>query len=289
MHLFKKIGDPVLVPPDGYDYLGWLTVSGQNLIDAQDNLRDILDGINYRVVKFDPASSLGKTTRKYNHSFALLSKETILAAKFTTNRNISTQNIRKLHVGIACNIFDGEDGSVEADLCSVGNNIQKTLNGRGYKTTFFDFNNVPKVFNELRNSDVDIIFNVAERVNKSSLLDESHAAAMLDMLQIPYTGSNTFTLALCIDKIRVKKLLTYHEIPTPQWDYAYTMDDDVDDEMNYPLIVKPGNTDNSIGITNDSVVTNKRELKSALSTLLLNLENLLWLKNILKEMNMMYQ
>ena len=270
LHLFKKIGDPILVPPDGYDYLGWLTVSGKNLIDAQDNLKDILDGINYRVVKFDPASSLGKTERKHNHAYASLNKETILAAKFTSIKKVSTQSIRKLHVGIACNVFNGEDGSVEQDLSSVGSNIQNTLINRGYRTTFFDFNNLPKVFNDLRNSDVDIIFNVSERINNSSLL-EPHAASILDTLQIPYTGSNPFTLALCIDKIRVKKLLAYHEIPTPKWDYAYSMDDEIDDEMHYPLIVKPGNTDNSIGITNDSVVTNKRELKKQLEYIVLKL------------------
>jgi len=270
MHLFKKIGDPILVPPDGYDYLGWLTVSGQNLIDAQDNLKDILDGINYRVVKFDPASSLGKTERKHNHSYASLNKETILAAKFTTIKKVSTQSIRNLHVGIACNIFSGDEGSVEQDLSSVGTNIQNTLINRGYRTTFFDFNNLPKVFNDLRNSDVDIVFNVAERINNSSLL-EPHAASILDTLQIPYTGSNPFTLALCIDKIRVKKLLAYHEIPTPKWDYAYSMEDEIDEEMQYPLIIKPGNTDNSIGITNDSVVTNKRELKKRLEHIVLKL------------------
>ena len=114
------------------------------------------------------------------------------------------------------------------------------------------------------------MFNVSERINNSSLL-EPHTASILDTLQIPYTGSNPFTLALCIDKIRVKKLLAYHEIPTPKWDYAYSMDDEIDDEMHYPLIVKPGNTDNSIGITNDSVVTNKRELKKQLEYIVLKL------------------
>ena len=89
-------------------------------------------------------------------------------------------------------------------------------------------------------------------------------AAVLDTLQIPYTGSNPFTLGLCIDKIRVKKLLSYHKIPTPEWDYVYSLDDDVREDLKYPLIVKPANTDNSIGITNDSVVTNKEELRRQL-------------------------
>ncbi len=271
MHIYKKIGEPVLIQPDGVDYLGWLTVSGESAVDAQDNLRMALDYIDFKVVKFDPASSIGKTSRKHNHSYASFQKETIMrAAKFETIRRMSTQNLRKLHIGIACNIYDEEDGSVERDLMSVGKNIEKTLCERGYKVSFFDFNNLPKVFNDLRGSDVDMVFNVCERINNSSLL-EPHAASILDTLQIPYTGSNPFTLALCIDKIRVKKLLAYHDIPTPQWDYAYSMDDEIDDELKYPLIVKPGNTDNSIGITNDSVVTNKRQLIKQLEKIIIKL------------------
>ena len=65
------------------------------------------------------------------------------------------------------------------------------------------------------------------------------------------------------------------------------MDDEIDDEMHYPLIVKPGNTDNSIGITNDSVVTNKRELKKQLEYIVLRIGDRHWLRSILKEMNMM--
>jgi len=271
LHIYKKIGDPVLIQPDGSDYLGWLTVSGENSIDAQDNLKDALNYIDYKVVKFDPASSIGKTSRKHRRSFASLQQDTIIRAmKIENIRRVSIKDLRKLHIGIACNIFNGEKGDVEVDLMSVGKNIEKTLVERNYKVSFFDFNNLPKVFNELRTSDVDMVFNVCERINNSSLL-EPHAASILDTLQIPYTGSNPFTLSLCIDKIRVKKLLAYHDIPTPRWDYAYTMDDDIDEDLKYPLIIKPGNTDNSIGITNESVVVNKRELKKQLEKIILKL------------------
>ena len=275
IHIFKKIGDPILIPPMGYEYLGWLTVSGENLIDAQDNLRDILDEIDFKVVKFDPASSIGKTSRKHGATFASLNNKTesiLRAAKLEKFKMMSTKNLRNLHVGIACNIFSDADGSaVEQDLMSVGKNIQSTLEGLGYKkVTFFDFNNLPKAFNALHKSDVDIVFNVAERINDSSLL-EPHAASILDVLQIPYTGSSPFTLSLCIDKIRVKKLLNYHNIPTPLWDYAYSMDDDLRSDFKYPLIVKPANTDNSIGITNDSVVTTEKQLKKQLEKIIVEI------------------
>ncbi len=272
LEIYKKIGEPVLVQPDGFEYVGWLTVSGRNAVDAQDNLNDALRYIKYKVVKFDPASSIGKTSRKHRYTFASLNRDTLIrAAKIERIRRVSSRNVRKLHVGIACNIYEGNhENSVEQDLMSVGKNIEETLLKRDYKVTFFDFNKLPKTFSELSQSDIDIVFNVCERINDSSLL-EPHSAAVLDSLQIPYTGSNPLTLAICIDKIRVKKLLSYHDIPTPNWDYVYTMDDEIDEDLRYPLIIKPGNTDNSIGITNESVVTNKKELERQLEKVVVSM------------------
>ncbi|MFA5022366.1 MAG: ATP-grasp domain-containing protein [Patescibacteria group bacterium] len=268
MHFFKKIGDPILVPPEGYDYMGWLTVSGYSLPDAQDNLKDALKYIRYEVAKFAPESSIGKTSRKNSFSHAALTTNLLIqAAKFEKIRKVTKEEQRNLHIGIACNIYEEGDNLVEEELMSVGKHIEQTLRDRGYKVTFFNFNNIEKVYQELKNSDVDIVFNVCERINDSSLL-EPHAASLLDILQIPYTGSNPSTLSLCIDKIRVKKLLTYHNIPTPKWDYAYTLDDDINEELQYPLIIKPANTDNSIGINNDSVVTNKEQLQKQLKKII---------------------
>jgi D-alanine-D-alanine ligase len=264
----KKIGDSVMSPPDGYEYLGWILVSGHNPLDAQDNLRLATDLISYEVAKFHPASSIGKTARKTPFSISAVNREILKrGSKIEKIRRMAISNQRNLHIGIACNLYDesanDQETTIENDLTVIGKEIEEALKTRGYKITFFDFNDLPKVFNELKNSDVDLVFNVCERINNSSLL-EPHAASIFDVLQIPYTGSNPFTLGLCIDKIRVKKLLNYHKIPTPEWDYIYSLDDDVRDDLRYPLIVKPANTDNSIGITNDSVVKNASELRRQL-------------------------
>jgi len=268
----KKIGDSVLSPPDGYEYLGWVLVSGSNPLDAQDNLKEAEKAIYYEVAKFHPASSIGKTTRRSPFSASAINVDILKRrSKIEKIRRMAISNQRNLHIGIACNLYEenGEDQEtvVEKDLTVIGVDIEKTLRERGYKISFFDFNDLPKAFNDLKNSDVDLVFNVCERINNSSLL-EPHVASILDTLQIPYTGSNPFTLGLCIDKIRVKKLLSYHKIPTPEWDYVYSMDDDIRDDLKYPLIVKPANTDNSIGITNDSVVSNKEELNRQLEKIL---------------------
>src|SRR5207253_1312220 len=77
-----------------------------------------------------------------------------------------------------------------------------------HRVTFLDKNETPLPFDKIAQADADIVFNVCERINNSSLL-EPHAAAILDCLGIPYTGSNPLTLALCIDKIKVKKILEH--------------------------------------------------------------------------------
>lgn len=262
--LHKKVGDSILVPPDGYENVGWVIVKGQSYLEVESAISEIFETTIIEVVPFKSYSSVGRTLRKDRFSPALLTgKEIIRSAKIVSIKDPSKENLSKLHIGIACNIYAGGKNEVEADLMSVGNNIEKTLKERGYRVTFYDFNDLPKAFDELHKSDVDLVFNVCERINNSSLL-EPHAASILDTLQIPYTGSNPFTLALCIDKIRVKKLLAFHSIPTPKWDYAYTLEDEIDEDLKYPLIIKPGNTDNSIGITNDSVVTNKEGLERQL-------------------------
>lgn len=271
---FKELGDPVLVPPEGFDYLGWVMVSGDNIMDAKENLEKAVAMIKCRISPFHPTSSLGKTLRKNRFSFSSVRKDIVLrGAKIEKLRRTTILNQRKLHIGIVNNIYSSElDGSeVEHELTSVGNNIEKTLIARGYRVTVFDFNNLDRAFNDLKNSDIDLAINICERINNSSLL-EPHAAAILDALQIPYTGSSPFTLGLCIDKIKVKKLLTYHNIPTPKWDYVYSLDDRIDSSLRYPLIVKPANTDNSIGITNESVVRNEDELKKQLKKTIVDIE-----------------
>lgn len=262
VEILKNVGDTILVPPFGYEYMGWVSAIGDNPVHATDNLNKLLKMINYSIVKFDEGSSVGRTTRKQRDRDAILAGRKITGSeKIKKIRSIELKDQRKLYIGIACNNYssDKNANTVEQDLSKIGDNIQNTLKSLGYKTTYFDFNNPQRAISDLSKSKVDLVFNVCERINDTSLL-EPHAASIFDILQIPYTGSSPFTLGLCIDKIKVKKLLNYHNLPTPAWDYVYDVDDEIDSSLKYPLIVKPANTDNSIGITHNSVVTNKKDL-----------------------------
>ncbi len=270
MYIVREVGDAILRPPEGYESLGWLTVSGNNLLDAKDNLEEALSLINYRVVEFDEESALGKTARKNTLSTAIIKKNLLLQAeKIERVRRVATKSQRQLKIGIAGNKVHG-GSKLASGATPLTSLIREVLEARGYETAVFDFNNLAKAFTELRTSRVDFIFNVTDGLDNDSHL-QPQAAALLEALQIPFTGTSSTNLSLCRDKIRLKKLFSYHELPTPAWDYAYRDSDSIDDKLRYPLLVKPGNTDNSVGISNASVVTDKKMLRKQMAFITKNL------------------
>ncbi len=271
INVHKEAGDAVLVPPEGFETMGWVVGRGDTYAEAEENLEDAMRQVSVSIARFDSTSSLGKTRRKNRFGAAQVSRRRILqSARIERVRGVDLGK-KRLHVGILCNVYDAEDGAeegaVHSDLTSVGRSIQKAVESKGHRVTFFDMNETPLPFDKIANANVDLIFNVCERINNSSLL-EPHAAAILDCLGIPYTGSNPLTLALCIDKVKVKEILEQHGLPTPKFDYVFQKDEPIREDLRYPLMVKLANTDNSIGISNQSVVTSLKDLKNQVNHLL---------------------
>jgi D-alanine-D-alanine ligase len=272
LEFFKGVGDAVLAPPLGYEYLGWTYAVADTLGEAEERVERIISEVDFEIAKFSRGSALGRTIRKSGMSAARLTRRAVIgAARIEHIRTLPLEKQRNLHVGIASNGFAGSDNPIEAELTSDAEAIAATLAERGYRTTFLDFNHPFEAARQIHDDRIDIVFNLCERINHSSLL-EPHAASLLDILQVPYSGSNPFTLSLCLDKIRVKKLFAFHRIPTPRWDYLYEADDSFDESFPLPAIVKPANSDSSIGITNDSVVDNRVALRERIRYVLEDLK-----------------
>jgi D-alanine-D-alanine ligase len=106
----------------------------------------------------------------------------------------------------------------------------------------------------------DIVFNIAEGMN--GLSREAQIPAMLDMLNIPYTGSDPLTLATCLDKSRAKEILTYHKIRTAKFLTEPGKSDLKNFTLKFPVIVKPVGEGSSKGIFNNSFITNIRDLET---------------------------
>jgi len=258
----KNVGDAIFAPPEGFDNAGWIVVKGRSYQEAESLINRFMKKIEINITRFHKDSYLGKTTRKSSLSSASLVRSKILqASKIEKIRSVDLDALRKLHIGILTNsMVPMETGFRENH---VGENIHKVLSELGYQVSLYDMSEAPLPIDKIKNANLDFVFNLCENVHNSALL-ESHAPALLDMLQIPYTGSNPSTLSMALDKIKVKKILAYHSIPTPEWDYIYEMGEEIRDDLEFPLIVKPSNADDSFGISNNSVVTNHRELKKQL-------------------------
>ncbi|MBI3579918.1 MAG: ATP-grasp domain-containing protein [Ignavibacteriales bacterium] len=104
----------------------------------------------------------------------------------------------------------------------------------------------------------DIVFNIAEGLRGPSR--EAQIPAMLDMLGIPYTGSDPLTLGVCLDKSRAKEILSHYKIPTPQFHVVSSLEELASIPVVLPSIVKPLHEGSSKGVLNASVVRTREEL-----------------------------
>jgi len=121
-------------------------------------------------------------------------------------------------------------------------------------------------YERIRTLRPDIVFNIAEGLNGVSR--EAQVPAILDMLGIPYSGSDPLTLALCLDKSRTKEVLGYHRVPTPKFLLVSEMDQLRGIEISLPAMVKPVHEGSSKGIFDASLARTAHGLAAAVEKIL---------------------
>ncbi len=122
---------------------------------------------------------------------------------------------------------------------------------------------LPRVLAE---AGVDLIFNIAEGVEGRNR--EAQVPALCELLGIPYTGSDSATLAIALDKALCKKVLMQHDILTPKFQVMETGRERLSQDLTFPLIVKPNAEGSSKGIANANVVDDEEELRTAVRSIL---------------------
>jgi D-alanine-D-alanine ligase len=121
-------------------------------------------------------------------------------------------------------------------------------------------------FEKFRRERPDIVFNMAEGVWGDSR--ESQIPSILEMLRIPYTGSNPLTLAMCLNKARAKEILSYYGIPTARFIVARDPSMEIEKYLSFPMIVKPMLEGSSKGIKNDSIVRDVSALRKKIASVI---------------------
>jgi D-alanine-D-alanine ligase len=109
-------------------------------------------------------------------------------------------------------------------------------------------------------SGADLIFNLCEEFHGQSRL-EMNIAALLELLNIPFTGSSALVLGLSQDKGKTKSILAHHGVPTPAYRVWSREEPGSASPLRFPLIVKPLSEDASLGIGNDALVSDPDALR----------------------------
>lgn len=144
--------------------------------------------------------------------------------------------------------------------------LEAALGAEGHEVRRIAAESVKPLVAELTRADPDLVFNLAESFAGKSAL-ESSVAALLNLLDLRYTGSSPAGLILAGDKTLSKKVLSFHGIRTARFAAVYRGAVDWAEDINFPLILKPPQEDASLGITGKSVVNDVRELLETISSL----------------------
>jgi D-alanine-D-alanine ligase-like ATP-grasp enzyme len=186
-----------------------------------------LELIKYNVVKFDTESSLGKTVRKSRFESAKMNQQFLIkAAKLEKLRALDKNSLKKLRLAVIGNLSTINGNPIDNELSVTVTKVSETLKEAGYEIDVYnvnDFNNFLKSFDPKK---TDLVINLTKKINNSTLLG-AQLPTLLESWDVPYTGSSTISNLLCKDKIKFKKILKFHEIPTPDWDYMYDLSDEL--------------------------------------------------------------
>lgn len=117
------------------------------------------------------------------------------------------------------------------------------------------------IVEKIKNENPDFVFNIAE--NCGGRNRESHIPSILEMLNMPYSGSDPLTLGLTLDKIMAKKIAYQAGIPTPRYAVIKSASDlrEAENKLRYPVITKPAWEGSSKGIYNCSKVHDRWALE----------------------------
>ncbi len=133
--------------------------------------------------------------------------------------------------------------------------LGEVLAARGYRVRKLAAEaDIARLVRSLKADRSDVIFNICDGI-EGDTHRAIRVAALLELLGRTFTGSGAEAMAIAQDKVLSKQLFAYYGVPTPKFalldrgclEWA-------ENQLGFPLIVKPSNEDASVGISDEAVV-----------------------------------
>jgi D-alanine-D-alanine ligase len=151
-----------------------------------------------------------------------------------------------MRVAVLCG---GKSAEREVSLRS-GAQVEDALRGLGHEAVGVDID--LRTWDVLRDGGFDCVFNALH----GRFGEDGTVQGMLELLDLPYTGSSVLASALCIDKVRAGQMMAAEGIHIPEFEELEVKEgvaaetvERVVQRYGLPLVIKPAREGSTIGLT----------------------------------------
>lgn len=149
------------------------------------------------------------------------------------------------------------DAFADFDHIETVDLLRNALETDGHTTVFIQADrDLPYA---LREEQPDICFNIAEGLGGDAR--EAQVPALLEMLDIPYTGSRVLTNGISLDKTLTKRIWRDRRLPVAPFQELTSGEETIRPELKFPLFVKPAREGTGMGVDMKAIVQNEKELR----------------------------
>ena len=224
----------------------------------------------------EPGAGLFAATRRegltYDQTIAAVVKSAAVRWKLAAPTEPGLPRSKRsdrLRVGFTFNIKRvdskaGNDAEAEYDPPETIDAIKGALESLGHDVVPLEANS--ELPTRLMESGVDLVFNIAEGLAGRNR--EAQVPALCELCSVPYTGSDSATLALALDKALTKRILKQHGVLTAEFQVMVSGREKLSPALRFPLIVKPNAEGSSKGIAQKGVVDDEATLRAAVKELI---------------------
>lgn len=146
---------------------------------------------------------------------------------------------------------------ISSALQKLGHSVVKLAGGHSF-------------LSNVQREKVDLVFNIAEGLGNYRSR-EAQIPSVLEMLDIPYSGSDPECLAICLDKSMAKQLVAAASVYTPKWRVISKREQigEIDwHEFPFPAFLKPAYEGSSKGVRIASRINSPSQIGKAASDML---------------------